>query len=260
MNTSTNDQEIEIKKAGGAFADGLTLVRLLLTPIIMYVIIAKGWPSSHAALLASALFAIAALTDIFDDMTGGAETSIYRKFGWFDDIADTVLMMGTLAAMLWVFFFAPGVDLVTTDGNIVENVRPAIPFLFVIPAIIIIAREFIVGLVKGFELTQNRSQYNRMGNMKTAFVMFGTCLLLASPWLSSWLSATFAKGGDVPANVQTSEEFLKDNMDASIFDGYVATSDIVWNSGLVILWIGAILSLITGFALLTNKMNAANDS
>jgi len=49
-------------------------------------------------LLASTLFAIAAFTDIFDDFLGGNERSIHRRFGYLDDIADTVLVVGTLAA------------------------------------------------------------------------------------------------------------------------------------------------------------------
>lgn len=257
MNTSTNETEVEIKKAGGAFADGLTLIRLLLTPVVMYLIIAKGWPSINTALLVSALFAIAALTDIFDDLTGGAETSAYRKFGWFDDIADSVLMMGTLAAMLGVFFFAPGENVVAA-GKVVENIKPAIPWLFVIPAAIIIGREIIVGLVKGFELSRVSGYENTLGNLKTAFIMFGTCLLLASPWLTSWFSELFGKAEKVPADFDVANN-LPPAMDNSVFDSYLQTTNFVWNGGLAILWIGAILSVITGFTLLTRKVNATND-
>ena len=88
MNTSTNNDN---SSPGGAFADGLTLVRFLLTPIVMLVIL-NGWPSNQMAIMASILFVIAAFTDIFDDLTGGAETARGRKLGWFDDIADTCLL------------------------------------------------------------------------------------------------------------------------------------------------------------------------
>lgn len=257
MNTSTNETEIEIKKAGGAFADGLTLIRLLLTPVVMYLIVAKGWPSINTALLVSALFAIAALTDIFDDLTGGAETSVYRKFGWFDDIADSVLMMGTLAAMMWVFFFAPG-DNVLASGEIVENVKPAIPWLFIIPAALIIGREIIVGLVKGFELSRARGYENSLGNIKTAFIMLGTCILLASPWLTSWFSEIFGTGEKVPTGLDVANN-LPQVMDNTVFENYLQTTNYVWNGGLAILWIGAILSLVTGFTLLTRKVSPAND-
>jgi len=259
MNTSTNSNEVEIRKAGGAFADGLTLIRFLLTPVVMFLIIFKGWPNMNTAILVSILFAIAALTDFFDDITGGAETSIYRKYGWFDDIADTVLMAGTLAAMLWVFFTVKAPDIVPLDDSI-KILKPALPWLFVIPAGIIIAREVIVGLIKGFELSRTRVFNDKLGDLKTAMIMLGTCILLASPWLSPWLTSSLAKGGDVSkVSEWASETELQNNADPSIFDAYIQTPDYIWNTGLIILWIGAILSLITGFALLSGKRSPAND-
>jgi len=96
MTTSTNDDIIDTpEEAGGAFADALTFLRIMLMPLIAFLIW-KGWQPVAAGgidlgltLLASALFCIAALTDIFDDFLGGNERSIYRRFGFLDDIADT---------------------------------------------------------------------------------------------------------------------------------------------------------------------------
>ena len=255
-----NSSDTEMKKAGGAFADGLTLVRLFLTPLVMYLIIAKGWPRLDIALLASVLFAIAALTDIFDDMTGGTETSIYRKFGWFDDIADTVLMIGTLIAMLWVFYFTQGSDYLS-NGEIIQDVKPAVPMLFVITASIIIVREIFVGLFKGFAMTKVRGQANKLGNIKTAFIMLGTCILLASPWLSSWINGL--SGNEDPSTVSRdiAEEVMNNsaNVDMSVFGQFVDTSNYVWNFGLAVLWIGAILSVISAVLLFTQNESAAND-
>jgi len=245
MNSSTNDADI--KRAGGAFADGLTLIRALLTPVVMYFIIAKGWPSQNIAILVSVLFAIAALTDFFDDVTGGAENSVYRKFGWFDDIADTVLMVGTLLAMAYVLSSPTGPN----------QYNGGAPTLFLAPVGIIVAREVIVGLVKGFELSRTRMYETGLGNLKTAMIMLGTCILLASPWLSPWMTSIFSKGGDIPKGpVDLSDPAISD---PSVFDAYSKTWEMVWNTGLVILWIGAILSVITGLALLTGKNSAAND-
>ncbi len=221
MNTSTNDNEM--KRAGGAFADGLTLIRLLLTPVIMFLVIAKGWPDTNTALLAFIIFAIAALTDFFDDVTGGAETSRFRKFGWFDDIADTVLMTGTLAAILYV---------VMTKGSL--------NWLLAVPAGIIIFREIIVGLVKGFELSRHGWPETRLGNLKTATIMLAVCLLLAAPWLSVWLETIMSN-------------------DENVMDVYGRTTNQVWNIGLGLLWFGALLSLLTGLSLLTQKNLPAND-
>lgn len=254
-----NNADENIKRSGGAFADGLTLIRALLTPVVMYLIIAKGWPSQNIAILVSVLFAVAALTDFFDDVTGGAENSVYRKFGWFDDIADTVLMIGTLAAMVWVFMSAGAPNIVALNDSIKIS-NPGVSMLFLVPVGIIIAREIIVGLVKGFELSKSRMYETGLGNLKTAMIMLGTCILLASPWLSPWLTSIFSKGGDVPKGpVDLSDPGLLDKSDPSVFDAYANMWGLVWNTGLVILWIGAILSVITGLALLSGKSGAAND-
>lgn len=249
MSSSMNESENHIQRSGGAFADGLTLVRVLLTPVVMYLIIAKGWPAVNTAILVSILFAIAALTDLFDDFTGGAENSIYRKFGWFDDIADTVLMVGTLAAMVWVIMSSK-------DPSVADS-GSRLTMFFMIAVAIIIAREIIVGLVKGFELSRSRLYETGLGNLKTAMIMLGTCILLASPWLTPWVTSIFSKGGDVAKGpVDLANPALSD---PSIFDAYISTSGLVWTTGLVVLWIGAILSLITGIAVLTGKSGAAND-
>ena len=92
----TEDTIDSPKAVGGALADALTLLRILIMPLVAFLIW-KGWQPVAAGgidlgltLLASALFAIGALTDIFDDFLGGNERSVHRKFGFLDDVADTV--------------------------------------------------------------------------------------------------------------------------------------------------------------------------
>lgn len=223
MNTSTNDDNTEMKRAGGAFADGLTLVRLLLTPIVMFLIIAKGWPDANIALLAFILFAIAALTDVFDDLTGGSEKSKYRKFGWFDDIADIVLITGTLAAIGFV---------IATKGTL--------QWMFAVPVAIIILREVLVGLIKGFELSKHGWPETRLGTLKNAIIMLAVCILLGAPWLTTWFESMFAN-------------------DDNVLSMYNRTTNQVWNIGLILLWVGALISLVTGIQLLAQKSVAAND-
>ena len=221
MNTSTNDDRVH---TGGAFADGLTLIRLLLTPIVMFIVI-QGWPGTDAAVLASILFTIAALTDIFDDMTGGAETSKNRGLGWFDDIADTVLITGTLAAMFWVLF---------SSGHV--------GWIFAVPASVIILRELIIALMKGPSLIRNGWPETRLGNIRTFVTMLAVCLLLASPWITSWLNSAAAE-------------------DAAMLGSLGTEAASVWYIliGQGLLWLAALLSLITGFKILTTKNGPAND-
>jgi len=166
---------------------------------------------------------IAAFTDIFDDLTGGAETARNRKLGWFDDIADTVLVTGSLAAMLWV---------------IRESGQLAWPFA--VPALVLIGREVLVGLFKGRSLVKHGWPETRMGNIRTFVTMAGVCLLIASPWLTTWLDSFRANDGN-------------------IMEIYDSNSGYVWMLGQALLWIAAILSVITGFQILTGKRGPAND-
>ena len=223
MTISTNKTgETTSTSTGGALADALTLIRLALTPIIMMVII-KGWPHLDMAVLASVLFIVAALTDFFDDYFGGTEMAVHRKFGWFDDIADIILVIGSLAAMLYV-----------THKN------GLLAWTFAIPAGVIILREVLVGLVKGYEMTKTGWPETKFGDIKNGFVMLATCILVASPWLTTWIDRAIA-GTD------------------NAMDVYGSTSPYVWLIGEGILWFAAIISMITGFKLLTTKA-VANDA
>lgn len=175
MTTSTNKvDENQTTATSGAIADALTLVRVVLVPVIMFLII-KGWPNLDMAVLASSLFIVAALTDFFDDYFGGTEKAVHRKFGWFDDIADILLVIGTLAAMLYV-----------THKN------GFLAWTFAIPAGVIILREGLVGLLKGYQMTKTGWPETRFGDLKNGLIMLGTCLLLASPWLTTWIDRLLA--------------------------------------------------------------------
>jgi len=220
MTTSTNEND-EIAEAGGAFADGLTIVRLLLTPLIMFVIY-KAWSGNpedpeqfvslnlSMVLLASVLFAIAAMTDVLDDYVGGSAHTLDRKFGWFDDIADSVLVAGTLAALMWV----------THKAGLLH-------WTFAIPAALLIGRDVVIALTKGYELSKFGFVETKLGDIKSVIAMFATLILVAAPWLSNIVDGMRGTG---------------DNL----MQAYDNASPLVWNIGLLALWIAAILSLITG--------------
>jgi phosphatidylglycerophosphate synthase len=168
------------------------------------------------ALLASFLLIIAAFTDFFDDYFGGTENAPNRKFGWFDDIADIVLVIGTLIAMLYV----------TYKGGVLG-------WMFAVPAGIIIAREVLVGLLKGYDMTKSGWPETKYGSIKNGLVMLGTCLLVASPWITSWIDKALTNGDNVEALVTASPQ--------------------VWMIGQGVLWFAALVSLITGLKILTTK-------
>lgn len=226
MTTSTNDstsQNAEIlEETGGAFADGLTLIRILLTPAIMFLII-KFWPLTAMAALASVLFLVAALTDIFDDYFGGTETSVFRRFGHWDDVADTILCTGTLAALLFVTHRAG-----------------FLAWPFAVPALIIIAREILVGLVKGKQISIYGWPDNFLSSAKSFFIMLGVCILVATPWLTQWFDALRAN-------------------EANVVDVFNNASPMIWVIGEIALWIGAVFSILSAIKVFKTPLGPVND-
>lgn len=215
MITSTNKVS-DSENAGGAFADALTLIRLLATPVIMALIVWK-WPDPQVAILATFLFIIAALTDIFDDWFGGASRSARRRYGWLDDIADTLLITGVLIALSYVLY---------RNGYF--------HWAFAVPVGVIVFREVLVGLAKGYELSRYGWPDNILSNAKGGFAMLGTSLLAASPWLTQWVDSLRA-GTD------------------RVMEVYNTGSPLIWMAGELSLWVAAIFSIISGFKILSHR-------
>jgi len=247
MTISTNDHDNQAvaRHSGslikGVIADAITLVRIGLTPVIMFVII-KAWTSqpnvfegfwpldTELVLLASVLFAIAALTDIFDDLIGGNSSAYARKLGWFDDIADSFLIVGTLLSLVWV---------VGKAG--------LLHWSFAVPVLILFIRDIVIGLLKSLKFSKDNFQETRLGDIKNALAMLAVCLLVAAPWLSN-LVDSFRAG-------RTED----------ISQVYGSAITMVWNTGLAVLWIAALLSLITlslfsGKKLLTANTNSREET
>lgn len=212
--SSSNDADevLSAKDAGGAFADGLTFIRIIMTPIIM-AIIYLYWPDTKMAVFASVLFLVAAVTDIFDDYFGGASKSIYRKYGWLDDIADTVLIMGTLIALSWVIY---------REGFLA--------WPFAIPAAILIVREIMIGLLKGFELSRFGWPDTFLSNAKSGLSMLAVCILVGSPWLT-----------------QAWDSYRADQDPMAVFN---ESSPVIWLIGQGFLWVAALLSIVTAIQIL----------
>lgn len=207
---------------GGAFADGLTLIRILLTPVIMFLIISH-WPVTAIAALASMLFLIAALTDVFDDYFGGTDASVFRRFGYLDDIADTVLCTGTLAALLFVTHRAG-----------------FLAWPFAVPAGIIIAREIVIGLAKGKQIAIYGWPDNFLSSAKSGFIMLAVCILVATPWLTQWFDALRAT-------------------DSNVVDVFNNASPVIWVIGEIALWIGAVFSILSAIKIFKTPLGAVND-
>jgi phosphatidylglycerophosphate synthase len=217
MTTSTNKSDSDAAETSrGAFADGLTFVRISLTPVIMVLLISR-WPEVQIAILISVLFILAALTDLLDDMIGGRSQAQHRHYGYLDDAADTILIIGTLLALFWVIF---------REG--------LLHWAFSVPVIILIAREVIIGLFKGYELSRYGWPDNRLSNAKTGFAVLGVSLLVASPWLTP-IFDQFRAGSD------------------QVMEVYSGTSPWIWVVGQLCLWVAAVFSLWSGWAILKSR-------
>ncbi|MEM9600494.1 MAG: CDP-alcohol phosphatidyltransferase family protein [Pseudomonadota bacterium] len=201
---------------GSAFADALTLVRFIATPLIMALILWQ-WPDPQVAILASFLFIIAALSDIFDDYFGGSARSVGRRLGYLDDVADTLLIIGVLVAL-----------------SIVLWRNGLFHWAFAIPVIVLIVREVVVGLFKGYELSRHGWPDNPVSNLKTGLSMLGTVLLVGSPWLTQGLDRLRAG----PENVMSV---------------YGSVSPAIWIIGQSLLWLAMIFSLISAYRILSHR-------
>lgn len=215
--------ELSASETGGALADGLTFIRIMVTPVVMALIL-WAWPDTQIAILASVLFVIAALTDIFDDFFGGAARGATRRYGYLDDIADTVLIIGVLVALAIVLL---------RNGMV--------SWTWLVPFAVLIGRELFIGLFKGFELARYGWPDNRLSNAKAGFAMLGTALLVASPWLTQGFD--MMRAGNEGA--------------MAVYD---QASPLIWVIGTVILWIAALFSLLSGYKILTTEIVEVEDS
>ena len=75
----------------------------------------------------------------------------------------------------------------------------------------------------------------RLSNLKGALAMLATCILVAAPWLTGLVDGWRA------------------NRTENIIEVYGTASTWVWNTGLAVLWIAVLLSLVTGWKLLRAK-------
>ncbi len=228
MDTSTTDNSEAAPTTSvqaAALADGLTLVRLLLGPLVAVIIIfglrfmdtGEGNPDLPYrdfgfAVLASVLFALGALTDLLDDILGGAQKAGGRMFGWFDDAADAVLIGAALLALIYT----------SQKAGVLS------PALLILAATYI-GRDVLVGIFKGFDFSKTGVPYSKLGDYKNGLAMLGTGLLIATPWLGTVFERVRAETTD------------------NIAQAWMTSGSIVWNLGLICLGIATVLSLITAY-------------
>ena len=71
--------------------------------------------------------------------------------------------------------------------------------------------------------------------------MLATCLLLASPWLQAWFDRAFTAAADVE-------------------QVFTTTSPTIWIAGQIILWVAAVISVVTAVQIFRTDFSAANET
>lgn len=140
----------------------LTIIRVILTPLVMLFILLNFKNHIWMDIIAAALFGIAALTDLIDGAIA-RRMSIVTNFGKFlDPIADKLLLLGTLVAMLGSERFY------------------SIRVMLVITVFLILLREFAVTSMRMVVTRQDGSVIaaNFWGKLKTASSDIGVVIIL----------------------------------------------------------------------------------
>lgn len=147
----------------------LTLARLALLPVIIWLFFMEREWGAQAAYLNFGLYVLAAITDWLDGYIARSK-NLVTEFGTFlDPIADKIFV-ATLMILLIGF------------------VR--LPDLWMIPVIIILAREFLVsGLREYLGPKKVKMPVTKLAKWKTATQMLAIALLILGPYVHSALEA-----------------------------------------------------------------------
>lgn len=139
----------------------ITMVRLVMIPFVILCYCLQGL-NEYLFILTSALFLIASLTDYLDGHIARKYNMVSDLGKLLDPIADKVLV-------------AAGLFIVIDGGYI------AIPYFALICTTIIIAREFMIGVIRQMAaLKKVVLAADKLGKIKTATTMFALTFLLLS--------------------------------------------------------------------------------
>jgi len=122
------------------FLNFLTYSRILLTPLIIYLIINDNF------LYAGIIFAYCSFSDVADGKIARKYDLVSGHGNYMDPLADKILMIGALSALLFL---------------------DTIQFL---PFIIIIGRDIVITLYRNYLIAKNKPlETSKFGKLKTVF-------------------------------------------------------------------------------------------
>ncbi len=138
----------------------ITIVRLVMIPMLIVSYCLQPL-YEYLFIITSALFIIASLTDFVDGHIARKYNMVSDLGKLLDPIADKVLVATGLLI----------------DGNYI----PEVPYIELICSVIIIAREFMIGVIRQVAALKSVAlAADKLGKIKTASTMFALTFLLCS--------------------------------------------------------------------------------
>ena len=140
----------------------ITIVRLVMIPMLIVSYCLQPL-YEYLFIITSALFIIASLTDFVDGHIARKYNMVSDLGKLLDPIADKVLVATGLFILI--------------DGNYI----PEVPYIELICSVIIIAREFMIGVIRQVAALKSVAlAADKLGKIKTASTMFALTVLLCS--------------------------------------------------------------------------------
>ncbi|CUJ05072.1 CDP-diacylglycerol--glycerol-3-phosphate 3-phosphatidyltransferase [Cognatishimia activa] len=203
------------------FPNILTALRLLAAPMIAVIFLVL--PRPFADILALTLFVCASLTDYLDGYLARKWNQVTKLGAMLDPIADKAMVV--IALMVIVGF-------------------SSLSLALVLPAAIILFREvFVSGLREFLGDTAGTLKVTKLAKWKTASQMVAIAVLLAQGIFEHYFGM-WSWGMDQETVALILSGGSEDvNGLRSVYSGAVWTSQ----AGLGLLWIAAVLTLVTGF-------------
>lgn len=140
----------------------ITIVRLVMIPMLIVSYCLQPL-YEYLFIITSTLFIIASLTDFVDGHIARKYNMVSDLGKLLDPIADKVLVATGLFILI--------------DGNYI----PEVPYIELICSVIIIAREFMIGVIRQVAALKSVAlAADKLGKIKTASTMFALTFLLCS--------------------------------------------------------------------------------
>jgi CDP-diacylglycerol--glycerol-3-phosphate 3-phosphatidyltransferase len=143
------------ERRAAAFLSGITYLRIVLVPVVMWLILA-GHRVRYAYVIGGAVFAVAAITDFFDGRLARRWKQTSTLGSFLDTTADKLLVSGALVALVavdrastWIAFLIIGREIlvmglrgaIAADGAVMKpsiwgKTKAAVQFVAIFLAIV----------------------------------------------------------------------------------------------------------------------------